>query len=38
MVSDDIPALKTLALDGMSGQLHTPPDLPLAKQSPVLVE
>jgi len=33
MVSGDIPSLKTLALEGMSGQLHTPPALPLAKDS-----
>ena len=38
MVSGDTPSLKTLALEGMSGQLHTPPALPLAKEFPVPTE
>jgi hypothetical protein len=33
-----IPSLKTIALDGMCGQLHTPPALPLAKETPVPIE
>jgi len=38
MVSGDIPSLKALASEGMSGQLHTPPALSLAKESPVPIE